>query len=140
MVLLGGKLVDIQHGFPFRVWPAKFIERRSPPEAARIIRILPEIVEQPAAPGDVGDIVRPVVNRRQRVAIGGKSGVAESFQRPLALLLDEIQRAFALDFFQPQIRIVVGSGDGRPVVDGHGSNSTGAGRAFRTPRNINGSF
>ena len=47
---LGGEPVDIQQDFPFGIGLAKFLERRPPPEAARIICILPEIVEEPAAP------------------------------------------------------------------------------------------
>ena len=140
MVLLGGKPVQIQQRFPVWAWPAKLIERRSSPDAARVNRILPKVVNESTAPGDEWNVVRPVVNRRQRVAIIRESRVAESFKRQLALLRDKGEGAFTLDFFQPQIRIVVGSGDGRPVVDGHGSNSTGAGRVFCTPGNIKGGF
>src|SRR5260370_17071377 len=89
MVLLEGKFVDVQQGFPFRVRSAKFIERRSPPETARVIRILPEVVDEAAASRDIRNVVSPAVNRRQRVAIIGESGVAESFQRPLPLLRDQ---------------------------------------------------
>jgi hypothetical protein len=105
-----GELVDIQQDIPFRVRPAEFLKRRASPQSARIIRILPEIVEKTAAARDIRDIVRPVVNRRQRVAIPGKSGVAELLQRQPALL-GESDSPFALDLFQPQIRIVVGCCD-----------------------------
>ena len=71
-VFVRGQPVDIQERFPLRIWLAKFRKRRSPPEAARIFGILPEIVEQPAAPRDIGNVVRPVVDRRQRVAIRRK--------------------------------------------------------------------
>src|SRR5665213_1721451 len=108
MVLFERKLVDVQQGFPSGVRPAKLIERRSPPEAARVVRIFPKVVEEATAPFDIRDIVRPVVNRRQHVAIRGEAGAAELLQRQPALLLDEIERAAALDFLQPQIRIVIG--------------------------------
>jgi hypothetical protein len=81
--------------------------------------ILPEIVDEAAAPVDERNVVRPVEDVSQRVAIPGKAGVGEFPQRQGILALDEGQCAFALDLFQPQIRIVVGSCDRRAVVDGH---------------------
>jgi hypothetical protein len=44
-------------------------------------------------------------------------------QRQPALPVDEIKRAFTFDFLEPEIGIIVGRGDGRPVVDCHGLNS-----------------
>jgi hypothetical protein len=48
---------------------------------------------------------------------------AESFQRSPGLLFDEIDRAFAFDFLQPEMRIVIGGSDGGPVIDTHGTTS-----------------
>src|ERR1700676_4145299 len=110
----------IARGFSFWVRVAKFFERRFSPDAAGIIRILPEISEHAAAPRDIRDIVRPVVNRRQDIAIPRKSRTSEFLYCQRVLPLDEIKRPFALDLFQPQIRIIIGCGDGRPVIDGHG--------------------
>jgi hypothetical protein len=101
---------------------ASVVRRQTP----RGLSLSFQIVEKPAEPGHVRNIVGPVVDRRQGVAIGRKCRAAESLQRQPALLLDELQRALALDVLEPQIWIVVGGGDRRPVVDGHGSSSMAA--------------
>ena len=72
---------------------------------------------------DIGNVVASVVDRRERIAIRLELPAAESFQRQPALPVDEIERAFAFDFLEPEIGIIVGGGDGRPVVDCHGLNS-----------------
>ncbi len=84
-----------------------------------IFGVLPEIVETPAVAGHVGDVVRAIVDGREHVAIGGKSRAAELLQRAAILRLDEIERAGPLDLLQPQMRVVVGGRQRRPVVDRH---------------------
>jgi hypothetical protein len=102
-----------------RIGLTKFRKRRSAPDAAWIADVLPEVVELPAAPCDIGNVVGPVVECRQRVAICRKGRAAELIQRQVILSFDEIERAPAVDFFQPEIGIVIGGGQCRPVVDGH---------------------
>ncbi len=78
-----------------------------------------------AVPRDKRNIVRPVVDLSQCVAIPGITGVAEFCQGQPVLLFDEGEGAFAFDLFQPEIWIVIGRCDRRPDIDGHGLNSMG---------------
>jgi hypothetical protein len=108
----------------------KSAKRRAPPDAARIFGILPEIVDQPAVARDIGNVVASVVDRRERIAIGLELPAAESFAASAGFAGRRSERAFAFDFLEPEIGIIVGRGDGRPVVDCHGLNSRNAGRLY----------
>ena len=70
---LRGKRIEIENGFPLRLVGTKACKRGPAPKSARIIGVDPIIVEIRAAPRHIGDIVRPVKNCEQRVAIGRKS-------------------------------------------------------------------
>ena len=85
-----------------------------------MVRVPPEIVQQPAAPGDVGDVVRPVEDRLQRVAIGLVRGVAVTREGLLALRRGPRERTRAVDVLEPEIRVVVGRLERRARIDiGH---------------------
>ena len=87
--------------FPVRVGGLKFVERGASPQSARILGIRPVIVDQAAAPGDVGEIVGPVEYGRKHVAIGGEGCVTETRQSAGILFLDPVLRLLAFDLFQP---------------------------------------
>ena len=53
------------------------LQRGAPPEAARLCRVLPEIVQESAAPGDEGQLVRPVERRLDRIPVGLEAGIGE---------------------------------------------------------------
>ena len=111
--------VDIQDDLPARLLRAEAVERRPPPQAARVLGILPEIVEMPSATHDERNVVWPVQNGRQGIPVPGKASIAEFRQRGAVLRLDPGQRAGALDVLEPQMGIVVGSGDRRPGIHRH---------------------
>src|SRR6267142_5529182 len=68
-VLVGRKQVHIQDSFPFRVWRAKFFKRRSSPDAARMIGVFPDVIDEGSAPADERNVVRPVIDRDTLAAI-----------------------------------------------------------------------
>ena len=126
---VGGEPVDVQQGLPLGLWRAIGLKCCPAPDATWIGGVLPEIVETPAVAGDVGDVVRAIVDGREHVPVGGKLRAAEFFQRALILRRDEIERADAFDILQPKIRVVVGDGQRRAVVDRrHGQGSAHPGR------------
>ncbi len=131
LAFAGGERVEIEHDLPLRLGVAEAVERRRPPEAARLRRILPEIEDPGAAPGDQRDVVGPVEDRGQEVAIGGKAAVAERLEGRTVLRLDPEERALAVDLFEPQIGVVVGRFEGRPRVGGQGA------RTLSNPRQSN---
>ena len=71
-----------------------------------------------AAPGDQRDVVGPVEDRREGVAIGGETRIAEPRQGRRVLRLDPGERPLAVDLLEPQIGVVVRRFDGRARV-GH---------------------
>ncbi|MGY3295224.1 hypothetical protein ACVWWP_008291 [Bradyrhizobium sp. LM3.6] len=118
-----GELVDIQHDLPRWMRLAKLCKRSPPPQAARVGRVLPEIVQIFAAPAHIGNVVGAIVDRREDVAIALEGLSTKCVERQAVLPRDEIERQLALDLLQPQPGIVVGSAERRPVVDGHERNS-----------------
>ena len=106
--LLCRQRVEIEQDVPLGLLAAVAVERRRPPQPARMRRVLPEIEDPRAAPGDYRDVVGPVEDRRERVAIGGKARVAKARHGRGILRLDPGERALAVDLFEPQIRVVVG--------------------------------
>ncbi|MET4323201.1 hypothetical protein ABIB90_007288 [Bradyrhizobium sp. JR4.1] len=95
------KPVDVQHGLPRRPRFAKLREGGLPPQAARVHGILPEIVQMLAAPADIGDLVGPIVDRGERIAVALERRSAKHPHRSAILPLDEVQRPSAFDLFQP---------------------------------------
>ena len=85
-----------------------------------MLRVFPEIEEPRSPPRDDRNIVRPIENGGEDVAIGGKTGIAEPRQGRRILRFDPGERPLAVDLFEPEIGVVVGSFDGRSRV-GHGS-------------------
>ena len=98
------------------VLAAVAVERRRPPQPARMLRVLPEIEDPRAAPSDDRDVVGPVEDRSERVAVGGKARVAKARQGRRVLRLDPGERPLAVDLFEPEIRVVVGCLERRPRV------------------------
>ena len=58
-----------------------------------------------------------IVDGCEHVAIGGELRAAELVQRAAILRLHESERAGTLDVLQPEMRVVVGGRQRRPVVD-----------------------
>jgi hypothetical protein len=112
------------------LWPLglEALQRRASPQAARVAGVLPEIVEVPSAPRDERDVVGAVVDGGQRIAIGSEAGGAEARQRGGVLSLDPCQRLRAPHVLEPEIGIVIGSGDRGPGVDGHDNDLLAIGR------------
>jgi hypothetical protein len=73
-----GQGVDIEQDLPRRLVEAKALERGAPPQAAWVLGVEPEIVEPRSAPHDQRELVGPVEDRRQGVAVGGELSAAES--------------------------------------------------------------
>lgn len=84
-----------------------------------MVGVLPEIVEPATTTPHIGNVVRTIVDRRERITVAFERRAAEFPQRQPVLPLDEIERTDAFDLFQPEPGIVIGSAERRPVVDGH---------------------
>ena len=112
--------IEIEQKLPFRLHGSEAVERGGAPQPTGVRGILPEIEDSGAAPGNYWDIVGAVIDRREHVAIGCETGIAEPRQGRRVLRLDPGERPFTIDLFEPQIRVVVGGFDGRARI-GHGS-------------------
>jgi len=108
LALPRGQSVEIEQDVPLGLLAAVAVEHCRPPQAARMRRVLPEIENPHAAPGDQRDVVGAIEDCREGVSVGHEAGVAEPRQCPCILRLDPSERALTVDFFEPQIRVVVG--------------------------------
>jgi hypothetical protein len=84
-----------------------------------VLRVFPKIEDFSTAPGNYRDVVGPVEDRGEGVAIGCEAVVAETRQGCGILCFDPGERPLAIDLFEPEIGVVVGGFDGRSRV-GHG--------------------
>ena len=101
--------VDVQQHLPRRLGLAVFGQRGAPPDAARVRLVAPEVVQVVAHAVDVGDACFGVEHFENAVAGACELGVVdELFRGSRVLLLHPVQRAGAVDVFQPQERIVAG--------------------------------
>ncbi len=100
--------VEVEQDVPLRRLVTVTVERCRAPQAARVLGVFPEIEDFSAAPGDQRDVVGPVEDRRERVAIGGEARIAETRQGRGVLRFDPGQRRLTVDLFEPKVRIVVG--------------------------------
>ena len=99
---------------------AEALGRGAPPQAARMRRVGPEVVEPGPAPAGERDLVGPVEDRGQRRGVlldrAGR-------RRPPACgrsgRSTQADGARALDLLQPELRIVVRRGERWPDVDRH---------------------
>src|SRR5262245_58668139 len=105
---LRGELVEINEHIPDRRFTAKACERGCSPEPARMFCVLPGIEYPAAAPVGISDVVGPVEDRFEHVAVGGELGIAETPQGRRILRLDPCDRATVLDLFKPEIGIIIG--------------------------------
>src|SRR6266404_3892237 len=103
--------------FPIGLRGAEAVERRCPPQPARMLRIFPEIENPRAAPCDERNIVGAVENRCEHLTIGCKARIANTRQRRRILRLDPGECPLTVDLFEPQIRIVVGCFERRAGID-----------------------
>ena len=85
--------------------------------------VLPEIEDLGAAPGNDRNVVGPVEDRRERVAIGVETASPNRARVCAVLRLDPGERPLAVDLFEPEIGVVVGGFDGRSRI-GHRVNET----------------
>ena len=110
--------VEVEENFPVRLLAAVAVERSGAPQAARVLRVLPKIEDLGTAPGNYRDVVGPIVDRRERVAIGLETAIAEPRQGRGVLCVYPGERPLAVDLFEPEIGVVVRGFDGRSRI-GH---------------------
>ena len=88
--------------------PAELRQRRPPENPARVVAVLPEVVEVPSPLRDLGD-PRGGIEHRQGVPVEGViSGTGEPRCRRLVLLPYPFQRAGAFDVLEPQVGVRLG--------------------------------
>jgi len=80
--------------------------------------VLPGVEQSPGAPVGIRDVVRPIEDGLENVAVGGEARVAETLQCRGALRLHKRKRPRPLDLFEPKVGIVIGRFECRPRVDG----------------------
>ena len=71
------------------------------PDAARMVGILPKVVEIVSAPGHAGDPVGPVEEGREGEPVVVVPTSAEAPQRLGRAVVDPGRSTFALDLFEP---------------------------------------
>ena len=118
LALRGGDRIQVEQHVPLGGVGPVGVERGAPPHAARVGRVLPEIVDQAATPGRKRQVVRPVQQGAQRVPVGFVARAAEPLQRGRGLGVHPCDGALALHLLQPKPGIIVGRGEGGGV-DSH---------------------
>ncbi len=119
--------VDVHHGVPVRVGLAELGQRRAAVQAARVRRVLPQVVEPAAVALDLGQ-ARRAAQRRHRVAVQARvlGQCRQSLRRALVVLRDPGHRARAVDVLQPLVRVVDGlRQDGRGAQEERGRGEQG---------------
>ena len=149
-LLLGlAQRVQVEHRFPRRLRLAVVVQRGAAPQAARVGRVLPQVVDMRADAADGRDAVARVEDLQDARAHGFEAGVLLEHRAGLAIALAHPgQRALALHLFQPQVRVVVGGrrglgggeggcghqGQGDQSLHHHGVNGVRAGAPGSIPR------
>ena len=116
LALVAGQRVEVEEHLPGGIGLAVLAFRRAPPQAAGMPGILPQVVEEAAAPGDARDLVGPVERGLQAVAVGCVAPVGVGREGVGVLRLDPGQRPCAVDLLEPEIRVVVRGLEGRAGI------------------------
>ncbi len=83
-------------------------------------RVVPHIVEPLAPARDVGNVVRPVEDRGERIPVSLEARAAEAAERGRVLRLNPSERAGAVHLFKPEPWVVIrGEGSGAGIGWGH---------------------
>ncbi len=133
-----GQRIDVKHGFPLRVVGAIAFQRGPAHQPARVLLVLPEIVQAVRADRDIGDAIFAIVNRQRLGLDRVVARVArEQLHRPLVLGADPVERLVATGFFEPDVTVLLGAGnavlrgDGGGACNGHGSGNGQRGCEFQ---------
>jgi hypothetical protein len=110
--------IEVEQDLPVGRGAAIALQCRATPQAARMIRILPEIVEQAAETVDDRQLIGPVERRLHRIAVRLVPRVGQAGEGRRVLGRDPGEGAIVLHLFEPGPRIIVGSGKGRPWING----------------------
>ncbi len=130
-----GQRVDVEDQLPVRVGPAVGLQRRAPPQPARVGRVLPEVVEVPVAPAHVRDAVVGVEDLADPVAQLGEPGRAGQLGDGLRVALPHpVQRSVPRDVLQPEVRVVIAHDPSLPAVTGNAGGPAPASAAARADR------
>jgi len=84
--------------------------------------VLPRIEQPFAAPVRKRNVVRPIENELECIAVGGKAAVTEPFHRCGILRLNPSQCARAFGLFEPKIGVIVRRFDSGSCIDNGHSN------------------
>ena len=120
LVLVGRERVDVEQQLPVRVTGAVGVQGGPAPQPARVLGVLPEVVEQVPPTAGVGDPVVGVQHRAQPVAQRGEPFALGQHAQALAVaLVDPGQGLVAGDLLQPEVRVVdadLGGGGGHSPI------------------------
>ena len=105
LVLVGGQCVEVDHHLPVRGVGAVAVQRGATPEAARIRRVAPEVVQPVAAAADVRN---PRIGVEYLERLGAhllEAFVAQRGKRRLVVAADPVQRVVAGDVLEPEVGV-----------------------------------
>ncbi len=80
--------------------------------------VAPEIIEQTAAPGDVRDVVGPVEDGAEGIAVGLERRAGQARERRGVLRVDPGEGVRAVDLLQPEVGVGIRGFDGGAGIDG----------------------
>ena len=113
--------VEVEHGLPGGLGLAVLGQRGAPPQAACMLLVLPQVVEQVAAAADRRDLLLRVQDRADALACGSEAGLGfEHLARLGVAFAHPGKRTLAGHVLEPEVGVFVGrlghcvQGQGRP--------------------------
>ena len=130
--------IDVEDGFPLRIVCAIAFQRRAANQPARVLLVLPEIVEAVGTDRHIGNAIFAIVDCQRFGLDRVIARVArDQIHRPLVLGADPVESLVAACLLQPDVVVLFGAGDavlcgGRGVLcKAHGSGNGQRGYEFQ---------
>ena len=104
--LLAAERVQVEQRLPVRLRQAELRQRGAPPEPARVLLVLPEVVQPVTASADAGDAIGRIEQRAQPVAAGRELGPRAQLGAGFGVALPHpVQCGLAQHGFEPGVGV-----------------------------------
>ena len=105
-IFFGRELIKVDDGFPLGLFGGVALKRGTTPQTAYIVRVLPEIIDHAVANGAVRNTLARVYDRLGfSLQLVIQVGRLKMTKCAVILRANPIERTFAFNLFQPDIRV-----------------------------------